>query len=301
MTRFCHSVCSLLLAFSLSAVQCAVCQEEKPAAENLGANLYQVTHEMWMLLSAVVDKTTADNSAERFLQLAEESARMSDMLFDDTAKALDLESLNQDTYRIAEAYEDLSYEFESLCRTHCYGSPSLISAFLTAMRLGVFSDESAESLRMSSLKISEKEAEFEIERLKRLVEPDGTLLGILTKVQDEKSAGDVVQELRDTAERLRNELPKLHLDARNFPDKSRPALQNVCKSLEPTLWKIRTEIVRIVSLPGYDKEAFDDFSDALDSVYESLGDTHSECFDGVFDASFRADLDDALHGDATHS
>lgn len=254
-----------------------------------------------MLLAAVVDRDSADAAAERFRQLAEQSAGMSDRLFDDEAKALDLETLDQNTYRIAEAYEDLSCEFDSLCRTHCYGSPALISAFLGAMRLGVFSDDCEEYLKMSSLRLSDGEAEAELERLKRLIEPDSELLRILSRVADEKAAGAAVPALRGLSDSLRRMLPNLHLSPCNFTDKHRQRLQEICNTLEPLLWKIRTEIVRIVSLPGYDHEQFDDFSDALDSVYESLSDTHSECFESVFDTSFRADLDDALHGDSANS
>ena len=290
-----HSVCTLLLALIALPVQPAVCQEVKKDNARIGLQLYQVTNEMWLLLSGVVDKASADAAAERFHQLAEKSSQMSDQLFDDESQALDVESLDQDTYRIAEAYEDLSYEFESLCRTHCYGSSALVSAFLSAMRMGLFSDDSAEYLQMSSLILNEKDAEVEIRRLKLLAGPDEALLRILARVQDAKSAGEVVPDLREISARLRRELPDLRLNARNFAEKERVDLLKVCKHLEQFLWKIRTEIVRIVSLPGYDKEQFDDFSDALDSVYESLGDTHAECFDGVFDASFRSDLDEALH------
>ena len=296
------TVYTLLLALSLFSAQFAACKEAAAQEnERLGARLFQVTNEMWLLLSGVVDRPSADAAAERFRQLAEQSAGMSDRLFDETSKALDLETLDQDTYRIAEAYEDLSYEFESLCRTHCYGSSSLISAFLGAMRLGIFSDDSAEHLRLSSMMLNDHEAEVELLRLQSLVEPDSELLGILSRVMDEKAARDAVPELRDISNRLRRVLPSLHLDVRNFAEKHHHPLHEVCKKLEPLLWKIRTEIVRIVSLPGYDKEPFDDFSDALDSVFESLGDTHSECFEGVFDASFRSDLDDALHEEAPTS
>lgn len=287
---------SALLAIALLSAECAVCQENSDAdQQKLSAQLYEVTNEMWLLLSAVVDKESAEASAERFRQLSAQSSRMTDQLFDVESQAFQIETLDQDTYRIAEAYENLSYEFESLCRTQCYGSPALISAFLYAMRLGVFGDDSENFLKMSSMTLSEKESTTEIDRLLTLVEPDTELLHVLVKVQDEKSASAAVPVLQAIVGRLRGSLPDLQLSARNFADKYRDKLHEVCQKLEPLLWKIRTEIVRIVSLPGYDKEQFDDFSDALDAVYESLGDTHAECFDSVFDASFRSDLDDALH------
>ena len=284
--------------FSLSA-ECVVGQESP--AGNVSAQLFRLTHEMWLLLSGVVDKPSADAAAARFQELAEQSAGMSDSLLNESAMGLDVDALNQDTYRIAEAYEDLSYEFESLCRTHCYGSTPLIDAFLTAMRLGVFCDDEAESLQLSSYKLSERDAELEIQRLKEMEVIDRELISILTAVQDEKTATEAAEAMRNLTERMSRTVPAMHLSNVNFPEKHRPALSQVCAVLEPLLWTIRTEIVRIVGLPGYDREPFDLFSDALDSVYESLGDTHHECFDGVFDSSFRTDLDDALHENSTNS
>lgn len=302
MIRSVISVCTLLFALWLMPAQYAVCRESEPnTQERVGAQLYRVTHEMWLLLAGVVDRKSADAAAERFRTLAEQSAKMSDQLFDDESKALDLESLDQDTYRIAEAFEDLSGEFESLCRTHCYGSPQLISAFLSAMRLGVFSDDSEEYLKMSSLRLSDREADAELVRLMALNGPDVELLQVLAHVVDEKEANAAVPRLRALVAQLRRVLPPLHLRACNFTDKYHPRLYEICRELEPLLWKIRTEIVRIVSLPGYDNDGFDDFSDALDAVYQCLGDTHAEFFDSVFDASFRSDLDEALHGDPPNS
>lgn len=268
---------------------------QEATSSEVSAQLFRITHEMWLLLSGVVDKPSADAAAAQFQKLAEQSARMSDQLFDGSGGGLDIEALNQDTYRIAEAYEDLSYEFESLCRTHCYGSASLIGAFLAAMRLGVFCDDEEEYLVLSSYKLSEKEAEDEIARLNSMATLDRELMSILSQVQDRESAAKAVKALRGLTERMNRAVPSMHLKRVNFNEKQCPALVKVCTALEPLLWSIRSEIVRIVSLPGYDGEQFDDFSDALDSVYESLGDTHSECFDVVFDASFRTDLDDALH------
>lgn len=285
----------LLLAFAVLPLSHAAGKEAAAPQNRLGAKIYRVTHEMWLLLSGVVDKESADAAADRFLALAEESARMNDMLFDDNSQALEVESFDQDTYRIAEAYEDLSYEFESLCRTQCYGSAPLISSFLAAMRLGIFSDDDSENLQLSSLVLNENDAYRELQRFKQLREPDQDLLTVLCAVQDARTATIAVGKLKEINSVLRRSLPALRLSMCNFAEKDRVPMQNECNALEPLLWKIRTEIVRIVSLPGYDREAFDDFSDALDAVYESLGDTHSECFDVVFDASFRSDLDDALH------
>lgn len=290
----------------LSAVCCMLSAEAAPAehpkpTKSVGAQLLSLTNEMWFLLSGVVDTETADAAAARFSRLAEQSSAMSDKLFDADAQALDVEALDQDTYRIAEAYEDLSYEFESLCRSRCYGSSALINAFLSAMKLGVFSDDSAEHLMTTSTVLSEEEAKAEIARLQRLHDPDAELLAILTKVQDSRSATAATTQLGGLSTRLQSLQPVHRFHIRNFSEQQHGRLRAACEPLEALLWKIRCEIVRIVSLPGYDHEQFDDFSDALDVVFDYLGSTHAECFDDVFDASFRSDLDDALHESVTSS
>lgn len=294
-------VCALVLSAGLLSAQCLAAESSEDPQETVGARLLRITNEMWFLLSGIADKSSADAAADRFSELAEQSSAMSDRLFDADAQALDVEALDQDTYRIAEAYEDVSYEFESLCRAHCYGSARLVSAFLAAMRLGVFSDDGAELLQTTSLMLSEWEARNEILRLKGLEQPDAELLRVLSAVHDSRSASAAVAELSGLADRLRLLLPENRLRPGNFPEKERANLAHVCSQLEPLLWKIRSEIVRIVSLPGYDDDHFDTFSDALDSVFESLSDTHAECFDDVFDESFRSDLDDALHESITSS
>lgn len=294
MTRLIQLLCTLM-----SAVCCMMGSVRAEA--NIGAQLLSVTNEMWFLLTGVVDKGTADAASARFAKLAEKSSELSDKLFDEDAQAQDVEALDQNTYRIAEAYEDLSYEFESLCRARCYGSDKLVAAFVSAMRLGVFSDEHEDFLQTSSVLLSERSAIDEIKRLRGLIKPDNQLLLILARVHDPASADAVTIELCDLAEHFRELRPKVKLRVSNFPEKNHPALHEVCSQLEPLLWKIRSEIVRVVALPGYDHEQFDTFSDALDLVFENLSDAHSVCFEDVFDASFRSDLDDALHESLTNS
>ena len=305
MIRFRHLFCASVLAMQILPVHAAAAAPEHPAAQtaeqSVGARLLRATNEMWFLLSGVVDKTTADAAAARFDELVEESCRMSDKLFDADSQALDLDALDKDTYRIAEAYEDLSYEFESLCRARCYGSAALISAFVKAMHLGVFSDDSAEYLQSSSLQLTEQAATAEIQRLERLAPQDQALLLILTGVRDARSANLAAEQLKTLTKDIRKLFPVYRLRSFNFPEKRRAELALACSKLEPILWKIRNEIVRIVSLPGYDDDAFDTFSDALDSAFECLGETHAACFDDVFDDSFRSDLDDALHDSVTSS
>ena len=289
-----------LLAIELLPGQAFAARTEESKG-GLGAGLLRVTNEMWFLLSGVVDTATADAAAAKFASLAAESARMSDKLFDNDSQAIDLEALDQDTYRIAEAYEDLTYEFESLCRARCYGSEQLTRAFVQAMRDGTFSDDCADYLQRSSMLLSERDARAEISRLEHLAPQDRELLQILSRVQDVNSADAAARQLSTLTQRIRKMLPTYRLRAANFPEKNRAALTAACGRLEPILWMIRNEIVRIVSLPGYDNDAYDTFSDALDSAFESLSETHSECFDTIFDESFRADLDDALHESVTSS
>lgn len=295
MIRILSLVCTFLLAASLSPAESHAAQGTAQTPQRVGAQLLRLTNEMWFLLSGVVDKATADAAAKRFAELAEESSRMSDLLFDSDAQALDVEALDQDTYSIAESYEDLSYEFDSLCRARCYGSAELAAAFTKAIRLGVFSDDSVEYLQTTHMQLSEQAACAEIARLKNLETPDREILLALSKVRDSSSANAAATELGNLAKQLRKFLPENRLRPTNFPEHNKSALRAICGKLEPILWNIRSEIVRIVGLPGYNNDGFDTFSDALDSVFESLGDTHAECFDDVFDASFHLDLDDALH------
>lgn len=86
-----------------------------------------------------------------------------------------------------------------------------------------------------------------------------------------------------------------------FPSEMQPHAQDILAPLEPILWAIRSEIVRIAALPGYEAETYDDFSVALDVVFESLAATHACMFDSVFDASFRSDLDNALRENSISS
>ena len=279
-----------LLPSPLVAVQHDNQSEKIPAGQ-----LLRVTNEMWLLLSKVVDRDTAEKSAARFAGLVKESASLSDKMFDGDARALDVEALDRDAYRIAESYDELCQEFSSLCHVRCYNSPQLMRAFLLAMDLGVFNDDERENLNTSTRTLSEKEAGQEVERLGKMVVSDGELLDLLARVHDAATAKKVAPELTELARRAAAGCPALRLTFDNCPRQSQGALQQVCRQLEPLLWRIRSEIVRIVGLPGYDSDQFDIFSDALDSVYESLSRTHSECFEEVFDASFRTDLDDALH------
>lgn len=267
-----------------------------------GQELLRVTNEMWFLLSGVSDMSGADVAAPRFLLLISESERIGDKLFGTDGKGQDLEALDMLHYRIAEALEDLNAEFSSLCRVQCYGSAALINAFHRAVEAGLFDEELVEELALPEPPLTESEARREIARLNCLVEPDRAVLAALKQVVDANTASRMVERLQALSAKLNTLLPEQKLANRNFAPSASGAANEAYAPIEPLLWAIRSEIVRIASLPGYDDAAYDSFSDALDSVYAGLGDTHTERFDDVFDASFRADLDDALHeNDATTS
>lgn len=289
-------IAAIILLPSAFAAGTAPEQGRNPDGGAVSSKLLRVTNEMWLLLSGVMNKETADRAAEKFSRLVEQSAELSNAMFDADAQALDVEALdNEDTYRIAEAYEELSSEFTSLCRARCYGSAGLTRAFTKAIREGIFSDEDEVYLHTTTLVLTSSAAVIEIRRLRALRKPDDQLLSLLVMVKDAPTATRIAPQLHRLAKKMSDAQPELRLCAFNFPDNQREELLGVCRELETVLWKIRNEIVRIVGLPGYDSEQFDTFSDALDDVYESLSCTHAECFDDVFDASFRTDLDDALH------
>lgn len=266
-----------------------------------GQELLRVTNEMWFLLSAVADRKGADAAAPRFERLISEMETVGKMLQGDENMGQDLEALDMLHYRIAEALEDLSMEFESLCRVNCYGSSQLIRQFRRAVQAGVVGEDVAEELTEPRPPLSEKEARLEIARFRRLAEPDRALLVALQGVQDITSANQAIASLRALASRLESLQPKKELADRQFSPAALRSAREAYAPVEPLLWAIRSELVRIVALPGYDETAYDNFSDILDRVYENLGGAHSVWFEDVFDASFRTDLDEALHENATTS
>lgn len=289
---------------SVWGAETRLAEEKIPPAvpeKSVGRELLRLTSEMWFLLSGIRDKQDADAAAPRFEALVEQSSNMGDKLYDESSHAQELESLEMLHYCIAEAYEDLSYEFDSLCRTRCYGSERLLKAFHKAVDAGLFNDEELPMLELAKPPLTESEARHELVRLKRLVEPDRAVLRILSEVKDARSARQAAGELSRQTARLKLLLPESKIANRSFADSSQASVRAAYKPIEPLLWGIRNEIVRIASLPGYESESFDSFSDALELMFESLGKTHSEWFHDVFDASFRTDLDDAIQENATTS
>lgn len=271
--------------------------EEATEARRLGQEFLQTASEMWMLLSAVSSKKDADAAAARFSELVSITFEL-----DNRLSALPLVTpeaecagmMDSVQLRILETMDDLHLEFLSICRAHCYGSEALVKAFEQAIELGMFAEEDRKLLESPGAPLSEEEARAEIARLDRLEEPDREVLQVLEKVQDEKEASKAAVKLTSLSLQLKPLIPAADMAHREFAPESAAAAQAVLAPLEPILWAIRSEIVRIAALPGYEAETYDDFSVALDLVFESLDATHTNLFDSVFDASFRTDLDNAL-------
>lgn len=283
-------------------------------SERVGHEFLKTTSDMWFLLSAISDKESADTAAPRFLELVQRVEELDELLSRLPMVPMEPEGESEDPdavhvvgmmngvhLRILESFEELNSEFLSLCRVRCYGSERLRVAFQQAVSSGMFSESDVELLAAPSAPLDEEETKRELVRLKRLVEPDRLLLDLLEQVQDAESAGAAVLRLTDLAERFRTLQPEPYVVNRAFAAGSAASVREALEPLEPLLWGIRSEIVRIASLPDYDTAPYDTFSDALDSVFERLGETHSACFESVFDSSFRSDLDDAMHDKSTTS
>lgn len=295
---------ALGLSVPVSAEPLSVEAEEdalSPAVAGLGQDLLQLTNDMWFLLSGICDKDDAEKAAPRFRELCQKSAAISDKIHDLTDGGTDHDALRALNFMLAEPYSDLCYEFDSLCRMRCYGSFELIAEFHASVALGVFTDESLPPLRPAKPPLTAEEARAELARLRDLHKPDVELLTILQEVMDTETAAKAVPALKEKLECFLRLRPESSVLDRGFSPDSHEQVQAVYAPIEPVLWGIRSEIVRIASLPGYELEPFDDFSDALDEVFDQLGETHSIWFPEVFDESFRSDLDDALRENLSSS
>lgn len=282
--------------------------------ERVGQEFLKTTSDMWFLLSGIGNKEEADTAAPRFLELVQRVAELDELLSRLPMVPDSIEGASEDSdevqvvgmmdgvhLRILEAFEDLNAEFLGLCRVRCYGSERLRVAFRQAVASGMFSEEDVDLLQTPPAPLDEEETRIELVRLKRLLPPDKALLEALELVQDAPTAREAAERLTELTERLQALLPESYIMNRSFADSSAAAVLEVTAPLEPILWGIRSEIVRIAALPGYNTEPFDSFSDALDMMFESLGETHSFCFETVFDASFRSDLDEAARTNMTSS
>ena len=278
--------------------------EESDEARVIGQEFLRTASEMWFLLSGVSSKQDADKAAKRFSELVKLTFELDNRLSAMPLLAPEAECvgmMDNVQLRILETMDDLHVEFQSLCRAHCYGSKAMVKAFEQAIELGMFAEDDRELLREPGAPFTEAEAQAEMVRLNRLAEPDRAVLDVLVEVQDEKDANKAVSKLTSLSLRFKALMPAEELANRDFSPATAAAAQEVLAPLEPILWAIRSEIVRIAALPGYEAETYDDFSVALDLVFESLCATHAELFDSVFDASFRTDLDNALRENSISS
>lgn len=295
------------LSFALgqmTPVQAAAMLAEPPPAsdevtesQQLGLEFLRTASEMWFLLSGIGSRDDADAAAARFQELVKRTFELDNRLSSLPLVTPDSECvgmMDNVQMRILETLDDLHVEFVSICRANCYESEALSKAFEAAVQLGMFAQDDMELMHHPAAPLTEEEARVEIARIRQLVEPDRAVLDILVAVQDETSASAAAPELQKLSQQLRRLLPELKREHREFAPASVVVAREALAPIEPILWAIRSEIVRIAALPGYEAETYDVFSDALDSVFESLGATHCVLFDSVFDASFRADLENAL-------
>lgn len=277
---------------------------ESNEARQLGMEFLQTASEMWMMLSGVSSKQDADRVAERFSELVKRTFELDNRLSSLPLVSPEAECvgmMDSVQLRILETMDDLHVEFLSICRAHCYGSEHLTLAFEQAIELGMFAEEDRELLQEPGEPLSESESMAEIVRLDRLEQPDREVLEVLVTVQDEEAASKAAVKLTSLSLLFKTLKPAQDVDNRGFAPTSAEAAREVQAQLEPILWSIRSEIVRIAALPGYEAETYDDFSVALDLVFESLDATHAQLFDSVFDASFRTDLDNALRENSISS
>lgn len=310
-------VCSLA-AWGLfgSPVAAASVAPAPPAAsaplspqEVICRDFLQSVSDLWFLLSGISNRQEADAQAAPFSELVRRICLLDEQLssaptnsglpveveaevHEDAATAEAAEMLDTLQLRILESFEDVNAEFLSLCRVQCYGSSKLTKAFAEAAETGMFAEDSLAYLQGQGIQPSAVETEQELERRQHLEAPDRALLTVLQQVKDVSSAQRAVDALTQLAGRLRLLVPDKTLDNRSFAESART--RAAYEPISPLLWGIRTELVRIAALPGYDTESYDTFSDALNTVFENISATHSEWFDDVFDASFRSDLDEAL-------
>ncbi|MCQ2364727.1 MAG: hypothetical protein MJ051_04145 [Akkermansia sp.] len=293
----------------------AQAQRAETPQEHIYREFLQATTDMWFLLSGVSNREDACAAAPRFTELVNRICTLDEQLshastesglpaeveaevHEDAETAAVAGALETLQVRILEAFEDVNAEFLSLCRVHCYSSAELATAFVAATDTGMFSEEALAQLSTNETPMSDMESEEELARLRSLEEPDRAVLSVLQQVKDAASAEKAAEALASLSRRLHNLAPQHPVDHRSFAERYRAGIRAAFEPLSPLLWGIRTELVRIAALPGYDTEPYDAFSDALNSVYEDLDAAHSSYFNDVFDASFRADLDDALQENA---
>ncbi len=269
-------------------------QNSEADAVNAYRDLLQTTNELWFLLSGIRDKADADMAAARFADLVKRANVLDENLVQMSDTIHERESLDQLRYQIMDAYCSVDSEFGGLCRLRCYGSQELVDAFQSAIAGGMF-DAAELPLLEEREPFTREESAQELARIRRLVEPDKAVLACLESVTNADTAAQSAHKLPPIIEQLRALIPDSSLSNRRFAESDADAVREAAAPVENLLWRIRSEVVRIAALPGYDAENFDNFSDSLDLVYETLAETHPLWFDDVFDDSFRIDLDEAFH------
>ncbi len=257
-------------------------------------DLLQINNELWLLLSGIRDKADADMAAERFADLVKRAHSIDENLIQMGDTVHERESLDQLRYQIMDTYCSVDSEFGALCRVRCYGSQELVDAFHSAIAGGMFDAGELPQLEEHP-PFSPEEATKELARNRRLVEPDKAVLACLEHVTDARTASQSARKLPDIIRSLQALVPDSSLANRSFAEADAEAARQAAAPVENLLWRIRSEIVRIAAIPGYNDESYDEFSDSLDIVYTMLAETHRLWFDDVFDESFRIDLDEAFH------
>lgn len=278
----------------------------------------QSVSDLWFLLSGISNRADADAQTPAFTDLVHRICLLDEQVsaastnsglpmeveaevHEDAASAETAELLETLQLRILESFEDVNGEFLSLCRVRCYGSAKLRKAFEEASDTGMFSEEALLILKHEKRRLSEQETERELMRMKRLVEPDRAVLRVLEQVKDVASAQKAVASLNKLSRRLQSLIPEHAEEDTMLAESAKTKEHEVYEPLSPLLWGIRTELVRIAALPGYDGEPYDGFSEALNMVFSDLDATHRRYFDDIFDASFRQDLNNALQENAPSS
>lgn len=311
----CAAAWGLLYPVAAEPTAPAACttQEEKIYTEFL-----QSVSDLWFLLSGISNKADADAQAPAFNTLVQRICLLDEQLsgastnsglpmeieaevHEDAETAEKAELLEALQLRILDSFDDVNSEFLGLCRVRCYGSAKLKAAFREAADTGMFSEEALALIQTTPRTLNSHETERELARLNHLAEPDRDVLRVLEQVKDAASAQKAVSALTKLSQRLQTLIPEnaeaCHADNESATAREREAYE----PLNALLWDIRTELVRIAALPGYDGESYDSFSEALNIVFTDLDATHRLYFDDIFDASFRADINDALMENAPSS
>ncbi len=287
-------VCGHTVAGATAVAEDAVAVQHRTAHE-----LLTVCNDMWIVLSGVSDKKSADAAAPEFRSLMDKAQEVSEKLYCEAGQDLTIIAELHD--KLAESLDELTLEFESICELRCYTSSALKKEFIYAVEAGMFAEDCLVMLAEPLPVMTEAEMRGELLRFTRLEEHDRAILEALRMVQDAASSLDAAKRLQLSTAQLNALAPAKALAERRFSQASRSKVRCAYSPIEPILWAIRTEIVRIAGLPGYHGKDFDCFSHALENMFLSLCVTHSHFIEEVFDDSFHTDLDEALRENATTS